>query len=247
MAVHRAVSPPMNCITFDPHGSLLLLLQRADQGDLRCMTIQFKIYNDYEITALRKLVSRTGFSRVSIWRFGSVILDSLLLIHCSIPQIRVQLDCDSRSLTTRIDPRSCTRSWNALAFPQTDKVLFISRKLFANNSRLFFKNFSALLTGLFPSDSLEIYGIYRLYWPPVTRQCPCRVTCLTYVNVLPLQIVQCSIKIELVNDSWTELRGEIAGPPDTPYEGGKFLLEIKVPETYPFNPPKVRFYSKMRI
>lgn len=129
MAVYRAVSPPMNCITFDPHGSLLLLLQRADQGDLRCMTIQFKIYNDYEITALRKLISRTGFSRVSIWRFGSVILDSLLLIHCSIPQIRVQLDCDSRSLTTRIDPRSCTRSWNALAFPQTDKVLFISRKL----------------------------------------------------------------------------------------------------------------------
>lgn len=54
------------------------------------------------------------------------------------------------------------------------------------------------------------------------------------------QIVQCSIKIELINDSWTELRGEIAGPPDTPYEGGKFILEIKVPETYPFNPPKVK-------
>lgn len=53
------------------------------------------------------------------------------------------------------------------------------------------------------------------------------------------QIVQCSIKIELINDSWTELRGEIAGPPDTPYEGGRFVLEIKVPETYPFNPPKV--------
>lgn len=51
--------------------------------------------------------------------------------------------------------------------------------------------------------------------------------------------MQCSIKIELINDSWTELRGEIAGPPDTPYEGGKFSLEIKVPETYPFNPPKV--------
>lgn len=46
----------------------------------------------------------------------------------------------------------------------------------------------------------------------------------------------------MVQDSWTELRGEIAGPPDTPYEGGKFQLEIKVPETYPFNPPKVRFF-----
>uniref|UniRef100_A0A1B0B5I3 Uncharacterized protein n=1 Tax=Glossina palpalis gambiensis TaxID=67801 RepID=A0A1B0B5I3_9MUSC len=59
------------------------------------------------------------------------------------------------------------------------------------------------------------------------------------------EIVQCSIKIELVNDSWTELRGEIAGPPDTPYEGGKFVLEIKVPETYPFNPPKVRFVTRI--
>lgn len=58
-------------------------------------------------------------------------------------------------------------------------------------------------------------------------------------NNFYFQIVQCSIKIELLNDSWTELRGEIAGPPDTPYEGGKFQLEIKVPETYPFNPPKV--------
>lgn len=60
--------------------------------------------------------------------------------------------------------------------------------------------------------------------------------------IVSFQIVQCSIKIELINDSWTELRGEIAGPPDTPYEGGKFVLEIKVPETYPFNPPKVSLY-----
>ncbi|XP_052860706.1 ubiquitin-conjugating enzyme E2-22 kDa isoform X2 [Anopheles cruzii] len=52
------------------------------------------------------------------------------------------------------------------------------------------------------------------------------------------EIVQCSIKLDMVNDNFTELRGEIAGPPDTPYEGGKFVLEIKVPETYPFNPPK---------
>ena len=55
-----------------------------------------------------------------------------------------------------------------------------------------------------------------------------------------LQVARCAIRIELVNDTWTELRGEIAGPPDTPYEGGIFKLEITVPETYPFNPPKVK-------
>ncbi|XP_035912420.1 ubiquitin-conjugating enzyme E2-22 kDa [Anopheles stephensi] len=59
------------------------------------------------------------------------------------------------------------------------------------------------------------------------------------------EITQCSIKLEMVNDNFTELRGEIAGPPDTPYEGGKFVLEITVPETYPFNPPKVKFMTKI--
>lgn len=48
-----------------------------------------------------------------------------------------------------------------------------------------------------------------------------------------------------MNDNYTELKGEIAGPPETPYEGGTFVLEIKVPETYPFNPPKVRFITKI--
>lgn len=47
------------------------------------------------------------------------------------------------------------------------------------------------------------------------------------------------ISIELVNNSLVELKGRIAGPPDTPYEGGIFHLEIRIPETYPFNPPKV--------
>ncbi|RWS09087.1 ubiquitin-conjugating enzyme E2-22 kDa-like protein [Dinothrombium tinctorium] len=53
------------------------------------------------------------------------------------------------------------------------------------------------------------------------------------------------ISIELVNNSLSDLRGYISGPPDTPYEGGIFHLDIKIPETYPFNPPKVRFLTKI--
>lgn len=53
------------------------------------------------------------------------------------------------------------------------------------------------------------------------------------------QVASCLIKVELLNDKYTELRGEIGGPGDTPYEGGNFVLDIKIPETYPFNPPKV--------
>uniref|UniRef100_A0A0A9XGU5 E2 ubiquitin-conjugating enzyme n=1 Tax=Lygus hesperus TaxID=30085 RepID=A0A0A9XGU5_LYGHE len=59
------------------------------------------------------------------------------------------------------------------------------------------------------------------------------------------EVAKCAIKVELVGDSFTELRGEIGGPPDTPYEGGVFNLEIKIPETYPFTPPKVKFVSKI--
>uniref|UniRef100_UPI00358F1B06 ubiquitin-conjugating enzyme E2 K-like n=1 Tax=Myxine glutinosa TaxID=7769 RepID=UPI00358F1B06 len=59
------------------------------------------------------------------------------------------------------------------------------------------------------------------------------------------EVMNNQIKIELLDDNFMELRGEIAGPPDTPYEGGKYLLEIKIPDTYPFNPPKVRFITSI--
>lgn len=68
--------------------------------------------------------------------------------------------------------------------------------------------------------------------------------CISLLNTVwngILQVAKCAIRVELVDDNYTELKGEIAGPPDTPYEGGNFILEIKVPETYPFNPPKVSF------
>ena len=54
------------------------------------------------------------------------------------------------------------------------------------------------------------------------------------------EVAKYGIQLSLVNDDLTELRGTIAGPPDTPYEGGTYTLEIKIPDSYPFNPPKVR-------
>ncbi|XP_015789572.1 ubiquitin-conjugating enzyme E2-22 kDa [Tetranychus urticae] len=54
-----------------------------------------------------------------------------------------------------------------------------------------------------------------------------------------------AISIEIVNGSLLEFIGKIAGPPDTPYEGGIFNLEIKIPPSYPFNPPKMRFITKI--
>ncbi|XP_068171947.1 ubiquitin-conjugating enzyme E2 T [Antennarius striatus] len=44
-------------------------------------------------------------------------------------------------------------------------------------------------------------------------------------------------------DQMDDLRAQILGGSETPYEGGVFSLEIKIPERYPFEPPKIRFLT----
>lgn len=59
-------------------------------------------------------------------------------------------------------------------------------------------------------------------------------------------IQRVNIKIELLNEAdFTHLRGEIPGPPDTPFAGGIFKLDISIPSSYPFTPPKVKFLTKI--
>ena len=41
------------------------------------------------------------------------------------------------------------------------------------------------------------------------------------------------------------LEAKLLGSKDTPYEGGIFKLEIKIPERYPFEPPQVQFLTKI--
>ncbi|GAB2272038.1 Ubiquitin-conjugating enzyme E2 27 [Dionaea muscipula] len=46
-------------------------------------------------------------------------------------------------------------------------------------------------------------------------------------------------------DSLTHLVGSIAGPIDTPYESGTFIIDIVLPDQYPYEPPKMRFVTKV--
>merc|ERR1712118_228226 len=39
--------------------------------------------------------------------------------------------------------------------------------------------------------------------------------------------------------------GHLNGPEETPYEGGHFVLDISIPEEYPYSPPKVKFDTKI--
>ena len=41
------------------------------------------------------------------------------------------------------------------------------------------------------------------------------------------------------------LEGTILGPPASPYEDGTFLVTIEIPRSYPFEPPKMKFKTKI--
>ncbi|KAI9818392.1 MAG: Ubiquitin-conjugating enzyme E2 1 [Pycnora praestabilis] len=43
----------------------------------------------------------------------------------------------------------------------------------------------------------------------------------------------------------THLKGHFHGPPGTPYEGGTYAVDIKIPSEYPFRPPVMKFETKV--
>jgi len=46
-------------------------------------------------------------------------------------------------------------------------------------------------------------------------------------------------------DDLTHFKGVFRGPPETPYEGGKYYVDIKIPNEYPFQPPVMKFSTKI--
>ncbi|KAH1080120.1 hypothetical protein J1N35_019881 [Gossypium stocksii] len=53
------------------------------------------------------------------------------------------------------------------------------------------------------------------------------------------------ITLSLKPDNLTRLIGSIAGPLGTPYEGGSFQIHIALPGAYPYEPPRMKFITKI--
>ncbi|KAI0917678.1 hypothetical protein AcW2_007754 [Taiwanofungus camphoratus] len=53
------------------------------------------------------------------------------------------------------------------------------------------------------------------------------------------------ITIDLVDNSPYHLIGAFDGPEGTPYEGGHFQVDIVIPDSYPFQPVKMKFITKV--
>ncbi|OVA17418.1 Ubiquitin-conjugating enzyme [Macleaya cordata] len=66
------------------------------------------------------------------------------------------------------------------------------------------------------------------------------------------ELVECNrdkgisgVSITLHGDDLSHLSGTITGPVGTPYEGGTFQIDIRLPDGYPFEPPKMQFLTKV--
>lgn len=58
-------------------------------------------------------------------------------------------------------------------------------------------------------------------------------------------ITEAGIHIEMTDNNITDIKGLIKGPDDTPYADGMFEVHMSIPDQYPFEPPKVKFITKI--
>jgi ubiquitin-protein ligase len=53
------------------------------------------------------------------------------------------------------------------------------------------------------------------------------------------------ISAEIIADDIFHLRGTIQGPSGSPYEGGTFVVDMRLPYDYPLKPPECNFATKV--
>jgi len=53
------------------------------------------------------------------------------------------------------------------------------------------------------------------------------------------------VTAEVVGDDMAHWKGTLKGPEGTPYEGGTFIVDIRLDDDYPYNPPKMKFDTRV--
>eukprot|EP01084_Bolivina_argentea_P250607 419962_1 len=56
---------------------------------------------------------------------------------------------------------------------------------------------------------------------------------------------QSSVTCTALQDDLSHLLGVIEGPQGTPFEGGTFKIDVTIPTQYPYQPPKMKFMTKI--
>uniref|UniRef100_A0A7S0HCH6 E2 ubiquitin-conjugating enzyme n=1 Tax=Hanusia phi TaxID=3032 RepID=A0A7S0HCH6_9CRYP len=58
-------------------------------------------------------------------------------------------------------------------------------------------------------------------------------------------IEKCGVTASPIKEDLSHWKGYILGPDDTAYAGGKFEIDIVLTSSYPFEPPKMKFNTKI--
>jgi peroxin-4 len=56
---------------------------------------------------------------------------------------------------------------------------------------------------------------------------------------------EADVQLSPIDGNLNNWRAIVTGPVDTPFEGGRFELDIVVPSSYPLMPPSIRFNTKL--
>ena len=54
-----------------------------------------------------------------------------------------------------------------------------------------------------------------------------------------------TVTVWMIDNDIHHWKGKIHGPIDTCYSGGVFIIDIVIPNDYPFKPPKMKFDTKI--